>query len=95
MSISSATDRSRQLCVLMVEAPGMALSVEDGYRHHVTHYPAASSPVRIEISTVATSGWYDLAVRAADRTVLEWKIAGHIENGRPSITDPAIGRHNV
>ncbi|MFT8480587.1 MAG: phospholipase C, phosphocholine-specific [Gluconobacter oxydans] len=95
ISISSATDPSRQLCVLIAEVPDMALSVEDGYRHHVTHYPAASLPVRIEISTAATSGWYDLTVRAAERTALEWRIAGHIENGHPSITDPALGRHNV
>jgi phospholipase C len=37
-------------------------------------------------------GWYDVTIEAdADRNFL-WRLAGHIENGRDSASDPAFGR---
>jgi phospholipase C len=36
-------------------------------------------------------GWYDLSLTvASDASFLE-RIAGHVENGSPSISDPALG----
>jgi phospholipase C len=35
-------------------------------------------------------GWYDLIVSASSDSTFERRISGHIENGRDSITDPAI-----
>ncbi|MGA5304210.1 phosphocholine-specific phospholipase C [Nucisporomicrobium flavum] len=37
---------------------------------------------------VRTRGWYDLAVTGAGG---EYRCAGHVENGKDSITDPAMG----
>jgi phospholipase C len=37
-------------------------------------------------------GWYDLTVRADSDASFERQLAGHVETGRPSVTDPAIGR---
>jgi phospholipase C len=36
-------------------------------------------------------GWYDLIVRVTGDTAYECRLAGHVETGRGSITDPAIG----
>jgi phospholipase C len=36
-------------------------------------------------------GWYDLIVRVTGDTAYECRLAGHVETGRDSITDPAIG----
>jgi phospholipase C len=36
-----------------------------------------------------SSGWYDLAITSADHNYLR-RFAGHVENGRPSTSDPAI-----
>ncbi|GBQ90769.1 phospholipase C [Acetobacter nitrogenifigens DSM 23921 = NBRC 105050] len=35
--------------------------------------------------------WYDLAVTVSDETGNEIRVAGHVETGRASITDPAMG----
>jgi phospholipase C len=37
------------------------------------------------------NGWYDLIVRITDDTAYECRLAGHVETGRDSTTDPAIG----
>ena len=37
----------------------------------------------------ATGHWYDLTVR--DTSGAEMQLAGHVETGRPSRSDPAIG----
>jgi phospholipase C len=36
-------------------------------------------------------GWYDLIVRVSGDTAYECRLAGHVETGRESVTDPAIG----
>ena len=36
--------------------------------------------------------WYDLTVTLADDPTFIQRLAGHVETGRPSRTDPAIGR---
>jgi len=35
--------------------------------------------------------WYDLIVTIDGETGYETRLAGHVENGRPSVTDPAMG----
>ena len=36
-------------------------------------------------------GWYDLTVTAESDPTFARQLAGHVETGRPSVTDPAIG----
>jgi phospholipase C len=36
-------------------------------------------------------GWYDVVVTVAEDTGFEYRLAGHIENGRDSMSDPAMG----
>jgi phospholipase C len=36
-------------------------------------------------------GWYDLIVEVPSDTTFQQRLAGHLENGKPGITDPAIG----
>ena len=38
-----------------------------------------------------SSGWYDLSVRVGSDRCFQRQLAGHVETGRPSMTDPAIG----
>jgi len=43
-----------------------------------------------EVSVLASSHhWYDLRITSRDDATFAWRFAGHIENGRPSISDPA------
>jgi phospholipase C len=36
-------------------------------------------------------GWYDLVIRVEGDGAFEYRLAGHVETGRDSMTDPAIG----
>ncbi len=39
----------------------------------------------------STSGWYDLVIQSPSDPTFKQHIAGHVENGRDSISDPALG----
>ena len=36
-------------------------------------------------------GWYDLVVTVSQDTTFEYRLAGHVETGRDSFSDPALG----
>ena len=36
-------------------------------------------------------GWYDLVVTVAEDPTFEYRLAGHVETGRDSMSDPAMG----
>jgi len=36
-------------------------------------------------------GWYDLVITVEQDPTFEYRFAGHIETGRESISDPAMG----
>jgi len=36
-------------------------------------------------------GWYDLTVTVNSDSNALWRIAGHVETGRDSVSDPALG----
>ena len=47
--------------------------------------------VRHTWSLDRSHGWYDLTVSAGGDDAFEHRYAGHVENGRASVTDPAMG----
>jgi phospholipase C len=59
-------------------------------------FPIAVRPGRTEsvlIPSVLRKGWYDITITShADPAYLR-RLAGHVETGRPSISDPALGAH--
>ena len=73
-------------------ATAVTLSIKDGYTG--TSAKQTLEPGETVTRTFAAAlsfGWYDVIVTApADSTFLR-RLAGHIENGCDSITDPAIG----
>jgi phospholipase C len=36
-------------------------------------------------------GWYDLVVTVAQDPTFNYRLAGHVETGRDSFSDPALG----
>jgi phospholipase C len=40
----------------------------------------------------STHGWYDLTIAADSDRGFERRLAGHVENGKESVSDPAFGR---
>lgn len=93
-SISTENDPKRGICILTFHSPFTHLKIENGYTGHVTDYAPTPAPVRIEVDTRHTSGWYDLILRNKHHHHIRWHIAGHIETGSNSTTDPAIGRYS-
>jgi phospholipase C len=41
---------------------------------------------------LTTHGWYDLTVTVDGDAGFNWQLAGHVENGERSISDPAMAR---
>jgi phospholipase C len=40
-------------------------------------------------------GWYDFIVRVKGDTAFEYRLAGHVETGKDSVTDPVLGGHGL
>jgi phospholipase C len=60
-----------------------------GQNVKITVGPGASTSVYF--SLVRFSGWYDLVITLASDASIRYHVAGHLETGKPSISDPAIG----
>jgi phospholipase C len=65
--------------------------------HDVYTGAVASETIRAGGSSVSqfelagSHNWYDLIVRVAGDSQFQQRLAGHLENGRDSFTDPAMG----
>jgi phospholipase C len=46
-------------------------------------------------SLESSHGWYDLVVQADTDSHFLRRLAGHLENGKPSASDPALGARPV
>lgn len=67
--------------------------VDDGYGGAAIELPLeAGKRVAWHWSLQSSFGWYDLTLRADSDPTFRRQIAGHVETGRDSMTDPAIGR---
>jgi phospholipase C len=56
---------------------------------HIYQIPARSTVDDHWVLT-SSSGWYDISVTIAGSTTFLRRFAGHMENGRPSTSDPAV-----
>ncbi|MFE5188965.1 phosphocholine-specific phospholipase C [Streptomyces sp. NPDC056628] len=69
---------------------GVRLRIADGYGGRtvtVTVRPGAT--VRRTFGLAASRRWYDLTVTAEGERAFLRRLAGHVENGRPGVSDPA------
>jgi phospholipase C len=73
--------------------PGVELTITDNYR------PVRRETVRLAqgdnlLRAVETGshGWYDVTITSSGDSDFARRLAGHIESGRPSTSDPAAGR---
>ncbi|MFI6243885.1 phosphocholine-specific phospholipase C [Micromonospora sp. NPDC050795] len=68
------------------------VTVRDGY--HARPVTLSLRPGEIERATwplARTHGWYDLTASVAGDAEFAYRCAGHVENGKDSISDPALG----
>ncbi|MHC5256406.1 phosphocholine-specific phospholipase C [Streptomyces sp. UC4497] len=67
------------------------LTVTNAYGGGVQTYSVpAGGTVRQTVDLKSTRRWYDLTVRAEGVTGWLRRLAGHVENGTPSVSDPGI-----
>jgi phospholipase C len=69
------------------------LTVTDAYGNEppATHLVRPGAHVRHVAPLERSFGWYDLTVTSSGDSAYVRHLTGHIENGRPSFSDPAIG----
>lgn len=81
---------------LELHNPGSAaanVQVSDGYTGKTATFALRSGETqRHPVSTSDSFGWYDLTVADNSGNSSEQRFAGHLETGKDSRSDPAIGR---
>lgn len=69
------------------------LRITDAYTKRVIHRsPDPGETVREHWTVSSTFGWYDLTVESDTDPAFERRLAGHVEAGADSMSDPAIGQ---
>ena len=56
-----------------------------------THTLAPGARITDRWPIAAAAHWYDLSVTVAEDPGFLRRLAGHVETGRPSLSDPALG----
>jgi phospholipase C len=73
-------------------ADAETVKVVDAYSGKtITHLLHAHSNFTYFSQLQESFGWYDLAVQVESDASFQRRLAGHVETGRDSMTDPAIG----
>ena len=68
------------------------VNVSDCYAHQTVKLRLEPDAERSEFWSLDRSyGWYDLTVTSGLDSSFEHRLAGHLETGRDSMSDPAIG----
>ena len=71
----------------------MELTLSDAYGNQGGHGVIRVRPggsLEQSVRTDRANGWYDVSVRISGDSGYLRRFAGHVENGRPSTSDPAI-----
>jgi phospholipase C len=73
-------------------AAAAQVSVQDAYTGNaVTQLLQPEQKFEDELSLEQFFGWYDLIVTVAGDSTFNYRLAGHVENGQESFSDPALG----
>ena len=78
--------------ITSVAAHQAAVSVLDAYTGKLkTRTLQPHDSFEDELSLEKFHGWYDLIVTVAGDTTFKYRLAGHVETGKDSFSDPALG----
>ena len=68
------------------------ITVSDSYSHKKVEFKLEGEQERSEFWALEKSyGWYDFRIATSSDSSFQHRLAGHLETGRDSITDPALG----
>jgi len=69
------------------------LRIRNGYLNETTtHALAADETLEKYCSLASHFGWYDFTVTVESNLVFEQRVAGHVETGKDSMSDPLMGQ---
>jgi phospholipase C len=95
LEIEVGYDLEHNGVMLMLQNKGTAvcpISIRDGYTKKVLQeIVMPGSSVSLYFSLAKSYGWYDLLVESKLDAAFQRHVAGHVETGKDSMTDPAIG----
>jgi phospholipase C len=95
LTVSAISDRESEGVALVIRNHGSSaekVSIFDAYaRKTSTHRLHPHDSVTYFGELEESFGWYDLTVRVDSDVRFQRQLAGHVETGRPSLSDPAIG----
>jgi phospholipase C len=95
LSVRGTFDKDGESVTLHIHNSGSIeekVSIFDAYSDKSqTRTVHAGHTATFESQLQHSFGWYDLTVTAQSDSSFARQLAGHVENGRPSMTDPAIG----
>jgi phospholipase C len=96
LTVHTEYDRARNAVTLEIRNHGTALEhlrLTDAYTGaHSEHRLGRGGRLSRRFELEGSHGWYDITITADDDRALVHQVAGHLETGRDSMSDPAIGR---
>ncbi|MDR3510608.1 MAG: phospholipase C, phosphocholine-specific [Caulobacteraceae bacterium] len=96
VEVEARYDAARARLVLDIRNEGtttLTVQVADAYSKAParSHRLAAGARAQDAWPIAASAHWYDLSVGLAEQPGFLRRLAGHVETGRPSFSDPALG----
>ena len=85
-------DENLKLTIANTSTQPVVVTVTDAYTGHVRRRSVAAGATTMRTYDLDdTGGWYDLTIEAGGHADFVRRLAGHMENGNDSISDPALG----
>jgi phospholipase C len=90
--VTGYDDDDLELRVTNLVATQASVTVLDAYTGNaITRNLQHNESLEDELSLEQSYGWYDLIVTVAGDPSFKYRLAGHVENGKDSFSDPALG----
>ncbi|WP_408902241.1 phosphocholine-specific phospholipase C [Neokomagataea tanensis] len=85
-------DEAVVLAVQGAEAGTISVVLEDGYGAFPSERLRSDQEIKRTVAVRESAGWYALAIDDGRGSVM--RLCGHVENGRPSMSDPMFARQH-
>lgn len=89
--VSPKLDHDRAAIDVSVSGTDKGIQIWDTSYHNRTPIRAMEDGRRYEVDCSLTNGWYDISISLKDSPYFVFRYAGHVDNGKPSRTDPLMG----
>jgi phospholipase C len=95
LETAASYDVEHNAVTLMIRNAGAQrcpVTLRNGYTRKVVEESLLAGQIwSMHVPLAKSFGWYDLVVTSSADASFERRLAGHVETGKDSVTDPAIG----